>query len=1528
MADLFSGLTPTSGPFTGVNLPTSSEAPVAPLAQFRQAQVAAMANIDPNSIDVFQEFQQLQEQYKKNIELYGEGSVRATAATTRTNREIENLNQLARADERVDPTGQLQAGAQLAVDEALQADISRREKAAMEQEAIDRVMDVAATDPEQANLLLNLMELGGPVDQIRDMNAKQLILQRELDRAQSEYSQQGWFRHATDFLLYALPLKFSMALTGNVNVEAEFQNWFKNLTSQVFPGERRRREAATLWNMPIEDFGDYVREQLIPAVHDNATLLGYTNRSQQLDILSGLQHTPRPVETDMWAAMDNVGLLAGVGVKAGKASVSVPSMLLRMGGRKQAGAAMAQAAAALGREGTEEAVQKAGMSGIDEVLDGLTPTMNRPTPSPYVVSPQALANDILSRAREIMERMPTWLQPGRFANTAEYEKAVQDFVTEQSQRFNNHVVDVSPQRVATEDGSSVTAVEFTLGKKGGDGWVKKSSAERYKNSLGFGDAEVIKGEDGKFFVKVTRNMPETGVYTNPLNVQTNNIIKRFFSGARERSDINLANMAQRSEGARNRIINDAVRTLWKEIQVDPASKERVANLWQVGENQGRWWSLDEANILYQRTYKRDISEREWKAYQGLKNINDIEYIIRNDMMWKEKVIRGFESVDINAGPAGRIESANAIVDEGFNKGLKGRGLNVSDGTNYTGSIDADEVAKLRSQGFVQVHLDEPFEFDGSKFHTIVVRQQDMTRFNLKRQQLAYRPGGHRIYQEKYFAKQTRRGTQADGSEFLEAPSTYMVGTKAQVDEWVKVMERMRVAVRDNPNIRPDELDAIVGGRPGYPSGEQFLSGIEAGNYRTDVSFGTFFDREMPADYIAKDNPFVDFDEDGITGFMRTHGRLYYSSKNKTGLVDWQGEQAPTLDAWQSTNQAFLNIANMASFSDYKLSSIERWINSFSDYLEPNNALKTNVQKFMNGKLNQLASQHNVVQAIEDQRNIIKRNLGWKTEFDMQIQQQQRKLAEWIMGTDPNSLRHGTSRAIINFMEENNPLQFMRGLAFDLKLGLFSPVQLFLQMGTTLAMSAIDPPGALRGVRSGPLLRAFLMFKGGDEAFINGAIKAGMHKAIGMDDVDEFKAFMGSAKASGFFSINDSHSLVNAMGPGSAYNITKNKIDDFRQAGRFLFNEGEMWNRMVAWRSAWDSTMKAIPDINAVTPDDFLNRVAGRAEDLSMSMSRTSQASWQQGLASLPTQFWAYQARMMEAMLGAATGKGRFTREESLRLVLSQFLLYGSAGIPLAPVVSDYIKGKTGEAPDLGTLPGLIDRGVMDHVWNALTGSDMLISDRLGTGGWLGDTVGSLMGMSKYGEQSTFDILGGATYSIANDLWEDIGPILKYSLHEAGGAATEPLTERAVVNLARNITSVSTGMKVYMIMEYGHFVNNSGKVTVDNVPDSAALGVLLLGAQPGKTDDLSAISDFYKNKQKAVDEAALVIQNYRQELFNHPDKADELSSEINLFVNLLPEDVRRRALTKAHDQTDPSLYASYANRRERDRQQKAFMEAPE
>jgi hypothetical protein len=1495
MADLFNELAPQSGPFDDVVVPQSNEAPVRPLARFRRSQVVAAARVNPLSEDVTRDFAQLQETYLRTAETYGESQDDLAVAEQRRAQRLRGVLDVQREAPTIDPTGELQIGAAMAAEQAINADIEQERKYALEQQAVDNILDLAASgNRTQAETLINLMESGDVMDQLRDNAAKQLILQNEIDRSTFAASNEPWYSHVAGFLLGAIPFQNSMSQSGLVDTEA--RNWFERLGDQVMAGERRRMEAASLWAMPIEQFRDAIKNDVLPAIEGNSTFLGFTDRSEYLNLLTGLQNTPRAIDNNLWNVVDNAGWV-GVGEITGAARVatSLPRMLVGMGARKEATAAFARAAASVAAEGTEEAAQRAGVATLNEVTDGLTPTIARTNPD-MVVPLQAGANEGLANGLEVIGGLERLLQTGRFANDIERQAAVDAFKESSQATFGRGIiVDVSEGARTLADDSSVSTLTFTLGKNSSEGWANKAHAARYHNELGFTDSSVIQGEGGQFFVQVTRNMPETGFYSNVLNTKTTNVLSRFLLGAQQRSDEFLARRAQVSENTRNKIVNDWADKLYKEIKIDPQARERVAQLWQYGENQARWYNnVDEVNAIWRRAYNRDISPKEWQAYQGLKNINDVEYAVRNDVRYKELVLKGYESATFSL-QGKSFDSLNARIDDTFGRRITVRTFNEATGTYRSKPFTPEEIEKLRADGYVQLHFDEPIKMvDGKEVYSAVVRRDNLVRDNLRRTQLAYRAGGHRIYREKYFVKQARKTVDEDGNEVWQSPSTFMVGTKAQADEWASVMEQAR---RLGPDASLRQIDEVFQGRPGYPTAEQFKQGLTDGTYSADHSFVGLFDRELPGEYDNLDygTHAVDPDEEGITSYLKTHGRLYYSQKDTKSLVDWQGAQAPTLDAYESVNRAFTNIASLSSYNDYKLTSIDRWVNSFKDHLDKGSykAGASPIEIFLDSKPSSGAGRDRISQALLDQRDIIKRNLGWQTPADHAVNEAQRRFFEFTMGSKASGLRHEASRIAQNWWENKNPIQSLRGMAFDLKLGLFNPVQLLLQANSFMAMAAIDIGGASRAVVSNPLLRHYLLRRSTLKD-LEAHIAAGFHKAAGFETSDEYIAFMGSAKASGFFSLNESHSLVNAMGPNTALNLTGNKVQDFRQAGRFFFNEGELVNRMTAYRIAWDRAFKKYGrDADPAKQDQIMNEIFGDAEKFAFSMSRSSQAWWQQGLASIPTQFFAYQARMLEMMFG-----GQLTRAERGRLIVTQGILYGASGIPIASVVSDMMKGAEGDAPDINTLGGVIDRGFMDFFINQTTGADVMAGERLGTGRFLGDTVGDLFGFSKYGETNTMDVLGGATYSITSDLLSSFKPFLKYMTAESGGETGGPLLERDLRDLASNVSTVSNVLKFMMLRNYGEYVTAKGKIQATDVPTENAWFQLLLGAAPSEADEISARMNYFKNKKKTVDEASRVVEQYRTEIVNHPERSEEISAQINAFVRMLDADIRRDVLEGA------------------------------
>lgn len=1529
MPDLFSGMVPdASRLFDGVPMPTSIENPQGTLGRFRRAQIAAVANLnidDTPAEAIYDQFQKLASRYEQNIQMYGEGQAENAAAARRMQNRAQGLIDLSND---IGPSAEhlgVSAAISQATTETLQYDMEQAREAALEQAAVDRIVDLSASGAHTtAAAYLNLMEHGDVLQQRSDFMTKQLILQREMDRYQAQREAQPWFAPvvnlATDIFLSPLNTLSKSGLRDIPEDQKGLMDW-------IWPGDRQRAEAASMWDLSPEEFGRVMREELLPRIDEKSSLFFnmWQDNSEARELLDGIMHTPRPVINNFWSTLDTVGLLGASEVVAGGRIVrSIPSVLSGMGARRAAAAMTARAARDGALNDVSEALMRTGFETKDDIAEALSPDIILPQTGPVRVTGWALANDMLERADGIAEGLNALVQTGRFANEAELLAARQAFLErelvenfEEAQVMNIDWSD--PARLI--DNSSFERVTFTLGKTKTEGHVTEAAARRFADRTGFADAAVEQIEGGQWVVKVTRAMPESGAYIDPLQVKTTNIFSRYLLGARQRSDDFLANRAQVSENTRNTLLNDLRAQLWRDVNIDPASKARVAQMAAFGESKGAWFeNLETANMFYQRSFRRDITEREWKSYNGLRDINDFDYGIRNDARYKELQLRGLETVNVDTG-FGYIEQANAFIDEGMTRAVRGRVLNMSDGSIVNDLDEASRVT-LRDKGYQLVHLDEPFKLaDGREITAVATRKgQHFQREGLRRAQLPYRAGGHRIYEDKYFVKQAHRTTLDNGDIAWKNPNTYVAGTKAEVQEWADVMNLARRQYElDAGDL--NKIDQIFGGRPGYPTAEQFVKGIADGTYSKDFDFVPLFDRELPREYDNVGRQWMTEEaEDGTLSYLRTNGRLYYSQKGNDALVDFRGAQAPVLDAYESVNRAFLNIANLSSFGDYKVTAVNRWFNTFDRYIDKTLLPKnyTPMQAFLDGKLTKGASRDKVTQAAEDQRQIILRNLGWKTEADMKYDEVGRSFAEFMMGHDPRSARHGISRKVINWVSDKNPLQSLRGFAFDLKLGLFNPVQLFLQAGTFMAIAAIDPSMLTKVVPSNTMLRGYLI----REDFLKTYIKTGMWKTAGFETVDEFEAFMKTSKASGFLTINESHSLVNSLGPNSGLSLSDNPLQKISETGRFFFNEGELINRMAAMRSAWDYTKRQFPDLDNARGEDFMNVFTGRAETMAFSMSRSSQAWWQQGLSSIPTQFFSYQARMMEMMFG-----GQLTRFERAKLIASQIVLYGAAGVPLAPVVSDLIAQREGKAQQLGTLGGYIDRGGIDNIVNALTGVDVMIGERFGTGGWIGDTIGELMGYSKYGEQNTMDVIGGASFAVASDVFTDLKPYLTYMLAESGGQTGRVPTERHFINLANNISTVSNVLKFMMIRNHGQYVSTSGNVSVDEVPSDAAWFVLLTGSKPGSMDELAAQMSYLKNRDAVVKEAARVIEQYRAELFNRPDDHEEIADEINIFVRHLDPSIRASVLAKAR-QPSRSMLDSAEERINRIRSQEAALRATE
>lgn len=1497
---------------------TGSNNPVNEASADRTSRLAALAGLGASEQagSIFDTLQERADLYKSKIEQFGDQDVRLEASSRLQESKLRALSDVIKE---ALPEGdqELTAGAVQAYTNLAAMDVQEDASYALEQQAVERIQNLAAMgDTTQARVLLGNLERGNALDVIRDINAKRMILDNMIDKAQVAVEDQGILRHVSDFLLGFIPLNASLSAGGNVEIEKGLKNWYDGVLS----GQRLRREADSLWDMPISEFSKFVNEDFIKNLNNNSTLLGYKNNTEYLNLLTQLgDRTSEAWVTNSFNAVDNFGFIPFT--KIGKSALGMTGALVRNGARREASELTAKAALDVLQDSTEAAA-RSGVS-VDEVKQALSVKAVNPDGSELSVGIATDADAALERGKALLAMRPQLEATARL-NPDEVNHAVSVVTQRLERQFGREIKDVDVVSQPLSDGTQTNRVAFTLGKKSGGGFATEAQANRYLGSIGeSGVAQV--DESGQWFARVEIDMPETGFYTNLLNVKTPSPM-RFVLGSRNVGDIDLANAAQVAGNKQAALMRTLVEPYQKTFRsLSRTEKESIGQVLQAGEGLGKWFNDDQIETLYQRRWNRAPTRRELEAYQAARDINDIEFALRNDDIYKQRVTRGYRTVSFELPNRGSVERVNAIIDRELKEIPKNRVYDVSTDTHYTrgNPLTPAMWERLKSQGYMLVNTEVPETLgDGSKVKQFLMKGNHVSVENLRRDQVAYRPGGHRMYRGKYFVKQTVRGVQPDTmEEFLDNPNTFIVAeTRAEARKWADTMEAARLAYIRNEGL--DVIDEILGGFPNMPDAEEFARLIEEGKIAKNTKIDVYFDREMPEEYLSDGQTMKFFDEDetGFNGFLRTTGRMYTGRKGDH-LPDYMGNSAPTLDPFQTIDKSLMNISSLSSFSDFKQEAVERWMSTFGKELDvrdiPEDASR--MKLFMEAPLKKGGNltQQRVRNAALAQRDIIKRNLNWKTERDLAGEQWNRRIGDWVAGSRVDGVIPDVRKRAAQWWQDSNPVSALRGFAFDLKLGLFNIAQLPLQISTAVAATTMSPKAGMQGwAMIGPMrfmMGARNLSKEAFENRMDELVKRGVHELGGFKDAKEFKAFTRSAVNSGFFDVGGNHALLDYYGPSAAMDGFQSGVSRLRDAGRFAFFEAERWNRIVAWRIGWDEVVGR--GLKPGTPE-FNKALAGRSEEFAMNMSRESQAYWQRGILSIPTQFWAYNARMLEAMT-----VGNFTTAQKLRLIAGQSLLAGSAGIPGAALVSEMLKGQTGETPNMDSTDPLekslavLDRGLLDTAIYHMTGADVLAGRRWGTGTWLGDTVQDIFGMSQYGETSAAELLGGATFSILGQTGKTLQPVIEYMTAESGDES-RPLGPDALRRVALNVSSISNLLKAEMVYNYGMYVSNSGSVQVDNLPSQTSFAVAI-GIQPAEMAELATAKAKTDRTNKTVKEAAKVIRDYRTKMLNQPDQVETLSEEVNAFVRLLPADIRQRALAQAHGQIQPSMYASYMARLEKE-----------
>jgi hypothetical protein len=584
--------------------------------------------------------------------------------------------------------------------------------------------------------------------------------------------------------------------------------------------------------------------------------------------------------------------------------------------------------------------------------------------------------------------------------------------------------------------------------------------------------------------------------------------------------------------------------------------------------------------------------------------------------------------------------------------------------------------------------------------------------------------------------------------------------------------------------------------------------------------------------------------------------------------------APLLDSMETLRLSATQIAKDRFYEDLKHQSIEDWIAQFGRIIDASpEQLRADPIKYLKGVENKLTiregSDKAVISAAYQSRRALLQILGEPTEDALLARWAKQKIIDELYRT--RGLKSVKSIEPLLWDSNLDPAAMARYVTFEAHLGLFNPTQVFLQgMAASFAM-AIDgnPVRAARATHAFWSMRMRGMAVDGSKA--QGWFSKQVSKALAIDNdvMDEMYTLWKESGAA--FIEGEFANLDNYLNPGMFMDNRTGKRA--LRAGEFFFHEGNGIHRGTSFTLAYLAWRDANP--TAKLTNAAKRQIIDRMDKLYINMSRASNASWQRGWPSIPTQFFSFQARMSELLLaGTFGGKAILTPAEKLRLIVVNSALFGipvgtlGTTLGVAFPAYDSIKTKLLEEGVNFQEPmwDLFMNGFMGAATQWVFGDSYDVSSRIGPGGlsWAEDLW-----------NLDFMRALGASPNFLNDVMSLGSPFLASAaslFNENPDARYEP-SEQDFLEAIREVSSASHFLRAMYIFNTGKWKDRrDGLVGVVNDHDIRTTIAVALGLTPSDIADTYLKADSNKKTQEAQNAIRReVIKNYRYGVDAYSDR---------------------------------------------------------
>lgn len=957
----------------------------------------------------------------------------------------------------------------------------------------------------------------------------------------------------------------------------------------------------------------------------------------------------------------------------------------------------------------------------------------------------------------------------------------------------------------------------------------------------------------------------------------------------------------------------------------------------------------EVEQQYQKLFGRIADPVEIEAYFAWKRGHEYDRQLRNLLVTRNKMRAGAQEFQFTV----TNEKTGVKVKSGFVDGIKMGHLPATDDTvlmlgknagqsRKFNAIEArtspkmkkfyEDLEKAVDEGrkiVIKVFAPEQrplrnFAKAADNYVRYVIVDAAETR-PLKFDQVPRRGGGHFEYEHNFYGKQAivipeRVGTKVthnyEGDATLMAFSVRAVGA-----EVIKHIEEIRKLLKNK-----DVAAAKAYFKRFEPGGLEWkeVHGWFRSKRTGSVVHPPRLSLDEPIQLVERDKRLVDVDNSIRDRYSRTDtlGNVYstFRDASKSGSdnmqlqVQFTGERdvkglyemvnegtrtnpiykylpARYVDPLTTLDRAFTKVSNSMFMDDYKIMSVENWLNQAKDYLKPSEAqLKAAPFHFFHTGPQEFKpnAPPEVVRNLKVAHWQIQQFLGVRSETDTLIHSMAQRVADSLYN------KFGNRGLLIDPLwvlpKLKDPFQFMRSIAFHAKLGLFAVPQLLVQAQTySVMLGMAGGVNTTRGLAAATLTQFSRINK-------NPAITAHLDKIASKMGFKpgEFTESLEALHRSGFMEVGTEYALRDMI---EAPKLLKTNFGRVLDAGTVFFTEGERFSRMGAWHIAYKEFRDKVP-LGRLTDKD-LRGILERADMLTVNMSRASSSMLHTGIMAIPAQFLTYQIRMAELMWGK-----RLTAVERAKIIAYQATLYGVptalgvSGLPLGDIIrknaieNGYVVGENWiESAITEGLPALM-LALATGGGDPKKGNWYNIGDRYGIQGF--ETLREAI----RGDKTWWEVFGGAGFSVTKGIWDGsdgFREAMLSGLREDGKKV--PMTVDDVVDVFKEITSVNQSWKALAALNTGRWLSKKEAFLTDVSPTSAIF-MAVTGLQPQGVSDLQLMSWSLKDKtamEKYVGEQftqevrrAVRIQN------ENPEQARKYLTRAFAFLAVGDYPVQKRA----------------------------------